>query len=205
MSTATLNPILNWPLALREEPLFELVNGVLKEKPPKGLFANILATILATSINTFALPRRLGMAINQTIYQVEEKNSRRPDVSYYELSKFPSMDVLLLDPPVFEREPNLAIEVVSPSNTIADMTERIAHFFKTGVQLVWVVLPQSKQVYVYQSVHEGLHDSGDGRQARRRHGPARLLAFASRAVQFAIASFLNQGDQCSPHISFLAR
>lgn len=154
MSTAMLNPIAVATSFPMDEPRYEIVDGVLKEKPPMGLFANILASYLATAINSFALPKRLGMAINETTYQLEEKNSRRPDVSYYEFAKFPSLDILLQDPPVFEREPNLAIEVVSPSNTVAEMDDRIAHFFKTGVQLVWVVHPQSKQVCVYQSTKD---------------------------------------------------
>jgi Uma2 family endonuclease len=154
MSTVTLSPIAVMPPMLRDEPRFEIIDGVLREKPPMGFFANVLASFLATSINNFALPKRLGMAVNETAYQREAKNSRRPDVSYFELAKFPSLEVLLLDPPVIEREPNLAIEVVSPSNTIAEMDERIAHFFKTGVQLVWVVHPQSKQVCVYQSTKD---------------------------------------------------
>ena len=119
-----------------------------------GFFANVLASFLATSINSFALPKRLGMAVAETTYQREAKNSRRPDVSYFELAKFPSLEVLLQDPPVIECEPNLAIEVVSPSNTIAEMDARIAHFFKTGVLLVWVVHPQSKQVCVYRSTKD---------------------------------------------------
>lgn len=166
MSTAILSPRAVPPLLPRDEPRFELIDGVLKEKPPMGFFANILASFLATSINTFALPKRLGMAINETAYQREAKNTRRPDVAYFELAKFPSLEVLLQDPPVFDREPNLAIEVVSPSNTIAEMDERIAHFFNTGVQLVWVVHPQSKQVYVYQSTKDckilGIGDVLDG-------------------------------------------
>jgi Uma2 family endonuclease len=154
MSTANVNPIAIVPSLPRDEPRSEIVDGVLKEKPPMGFFANILASFLATSINTFALPKRLGMAINETAYQREAKNTRRPDVSYFELAKFPSLELLRQDPPVIEREPNLAIEVVSPSNTIAEMDERIAHFFKTGVQLVWVVHPQSKQVCIYQSTKD---------------------------------------------------
>jgi Uma2 family endonuclease len=154
MSTLTLSPIALIPPMPKDEPRFEIVDGVLKEKPPMGFFANILASFLATSINNFAMPKRLGMAVAETTYQREAKNSRRPDVSYFEIAKFPSLEVMLQDPPVIDREPNLAIEVVSPSNTIAEMDERIAHFFKTGVQLVWVVHPQSKQVCVYQSTKE---------------------------------------------------
>ena len=162
MSIATINPIAPAPFTPKDTPLCELVDGVLKEKTPMGLFANILATILATSINTFAIPKRLGMAINETAYQRDAKNTRRPDVSYYELSKLPSLEVLLEDPAVFDREPNLAIEVVSPTNTIAEMDKRIAHFFKTGIQLVWIVHPQSKQVHVYHSTKDcKILDIGD--------------------------------------------
>ena len=92
MSTATLGPIAVVPPIPSDEPRFEIVDGVLKEKPPMGFYANILASFLATSINNFALPKRLGMAVNETTYQREPKNSRRPDVSYFELAKFPSLE-----------------------------------------------------------------------------------------------------------------
>jgi Uma2 family endonuclease len=151
MSMATLNPIAVVSPALMDEPLFEIVDGVRKEKHPMGLFANILASFLATAINTFALPKRLGMAINETTYQLDGQNSRRPDVSYFEFAKFPTLEVLVQDPPNFDCAPNLAIEVVNPSNTIAEMDRRIDHFFNTGVQLVWVVHPQSRKVHVYES------------------------------------------------------
>lgn len=151
MSIATLNPIAAASLPSMDEPLFEIIDGVMKEKPPMGLFANILASFLANAINNFTLPKRMGMAINETPYQIDAKNTRRPDVSYYEFAKFPSLEVLIQDPPNFECSPNLAIEVISPSNTVAEMDERIDYFFNTGVQLVWVIHPQSEQVYVYVS------------------------------------------------------
>jgi Uma2 family endonuclease len=154
MSTATLNPVAVASPAPMDEPLFEIVDGVLREKPPMGLFANILASFLATAINTFALPKRLGMAINETTYQVQAGNTRRPDVSYYEFAKFPSREVLVQDPPNFDCSPNLAIEVISPTNTVAEMDRRIDHFFSTGVQLVWVVHTQSKRIHVYASTKD---------------------------------------------------
>jgi Uma2 family endonuclease len=172
MSTAILHPIATAPSLPTDGRRFEIIDGVLKEKPPIGFFANILASFLATAINNFALPKKLGMAIAETTYQREGKNTRRPDVSYFEVAKLPALEVLLQDPPVIEREPNLAIEVVSPSNTIAEMDDRIAFFFKTGVELVWVVHPQNKQ--------EGLQDPRNRRRARRRQGAAGIYAAAWR-------------------------
>jgi Uma2 family endonuclease len=146
-----LKPVAAVPSLPNDGRRFEIVDGILKEKPPMGMFANILASFLATAINSFSLPKRLGMAIAETAYQLEPRNARRPDVSYYEFAKFPSVEVLYEDPPAFECSPNLAIEVISPSNTVAVIDKRIEHFFATGVKLAWIVHPQSKQVHVYES------------------------------------------------------
>ena len=152
MSIATLNPTSPARLTPEQlEPPFEMIDGVPKEKHPMGLFANILATYLSTAINNFALPKKLGMAINETTYKVNENNSRRPDVSYVEFAKLPAWEILLDDPPLLECAPNVAIEIVSPTNTIPEMDTRIENFFTSGVQLVWVVHPQSKQIYIYES------------------------------------------------------
>ena len=154
MATATL-PIAPARLTPEQlEPPFEMIDGVPREKPPVGLFANILATYLATAINNFSLPKKLGMAINETTHKVDDKNSRRPDVSYVEFSKLPAWEILLDAPPLLESAPNVASEGVSPSNTIAEMDTRIEDFFSSGVQLVWVVHPQSKQIYVYESTKD---------------------------------------------------
>lgn len=152
MSVATLNPTAPARLLPEQlDPPLELIDGVPKEKPPMGLFANILATFLSTAINNFAAPKKLGMAINETTHKVDERNSRRPDVSYVEFAKLPAWEILLEDPPLLECAPNVAIEIISPTNTIAEMDTRIENFFTSGVQLVWVVHRQSRQVYVYAS------------------------------------------------------
>ena len=115
-----------------------------------GFFANILASFLATSINTFTLPKRLGMAINETAYQREPKNLRRPDVSYFELAKFPSLEVLFQDPPVIDREPNLAIEVVSEDepDRQRDLVTKREEYARAGIAEYWIVDPQEHQITV---------------------------------------------------------
>src|SRR5437016_3441989 len=103
MSVATLNPTAPARLMPEQlEPPFEMFDGIPKEKPPMGLFANILATFLSTAINNFAVPKKLGMAINETTHKVDDKNSRRPDVSYVEFAKLPAWEILLEDPPLLE-------------------------------------------------------------------------------------------------------
>jgi Uma2 family endonuclease len=150
MATATLNPKMHRRGDEIDFP-FELIDGVPTEKQPMGLFANILATYIATAINNFALPRKLGLAINETTYKINEENSRRPDVSYVEFSRLPPLSILGTDPPHLECSPNLAVKVVSPSNTFSEIERRLEDFFATGVQMVWVISPQTRFVYSFSS------------------------------------------------------
>jgi Uma2 family endonuclease len=47
--------------------------------------------------------------------------------------------------------PNLTVDVVSPTNTAEDVLAKVRDYFRTGVQLVWVVYPEDESVYVYTS------------------------------------------------------
>ena len=50
--------------------------------------------------------------------------------------------------------PDLAVEVVSPSNGAAEIAGKIRDYFQTGTSLVWVIYPETRQVYVYTSVSD---------------------------------------------------
>jgi Uma2 family endonuclease len=56
--------------------------------------------------------------------------------------KFPAEQV----PPLV---PDLAVEVISPSNTPKEMDEKLHEYFEKGVRLVWFVRPKSRVVDVY--------------------------------------------------------
>ncbi len=47
--------------------------------------------------------------------------------------------------------PNLAVEVVSKSNTGEEILAKLGDYFHTGTELVWVVYPSVRLVYVYTS------------------------------------------------------
>jgi Uma2 family endonuclease len=48
--------------------------------------------------------------------------------------------------------PDLAVEVISPSDLVYDLIQKIAEYFEAGVRLVWVVYPPQRLVYVYESL-----------------------------------------------------
>lgn len=57
------------------------------------------------------------------------------------------------DPPEFECAPNLAIEVISPSNTATEIEIKRKEYFAAGVELVWVVYPNQSTVHVYDAAN----------------------------------------------------
>ena len=47
--------------------------------------------------------------------------------------------------------PDLAVEIISPSNTTVADVRKLVESFQAGVRLVWIIFPEQKQVYVYDS------------------------------------------------------
>ena len=47
--------------------------------------------------------------------------------------------------------PDLAVEVVLPSDRLADVHVKIAEYFAAGTRLVWLVEPETRMVHIYRS------------------------------------------------------
>jgi Uma2 family endonuclease len=47
--------------------------------------------------------------------------------------------------------PDLAVEVVSPNDEFSDVPAKVREYFDYGVRRVWVIAPEERQVYVYES------------------------------------------------------
>jgi Uma2 family endonuclease len=56
--------------------------------------------------------------------------------------------------------PDLAVEVVSPTNTAAELQQKVTAYLDAGVRLTWLVDPDTRSVTVYRA-------DGTGRLVRR--------------------------------------
>ncbi len=74
----------------------------------------------------------------------------RPDVAFVSHARWP-VHRRVPDVPVWDMVPDLAVEVVSPSNSADEVLEKIHEYFDAGVSRVWVVYPRRKEVYIYAS------------------------------------------------------
>jgi Uma2 family endonuclease len=145
MSTATLEP------TITKEPdfLYEVVDGQLVEKPV-GRKESILAVTLHDFLSPFVKANGLGRSFIETTFWLPPKNNeRRPDVSFVSTVRLPAdIDDLDDDTPLV---PDLAVEVVSPSNQYDDIDEKIEEYFAAGVLEVWVVSRRFRHIMIHES------------------------------------------------------
>jgi Uma2 family endonuclease len=115
----------------------ELVDGTLVEKA-MGLPEAMLATVLSSLIQQFASARKLGLVAGADgAWEVLPDLVRMPDVAYISWERLPERR--LPDEPIPHLAPDLAIEVLSKSNTPAEMARKCAEYFQAGVRQVWQV------------------------------------------------------------------
>ena len=143
MSTATMEQV--------KEPdfLYEVVDGQIVEKPV-GRKESILAVVLYDLIKPFIQAHGLGRPLIETAYWLPPKNNeRRPDVSFVSNARWPANEADLDDgnPLV----PDLAVEIVCPSNQYDDIDEKIEEYFAAGVLEVWVVSRRFRHVMIHEA------------------------------------------------------
>ncbi len=74
-------------------------------------------------------------------------NKRSPDVAF--VSKERLQGLKRLPKGFFQGAPDLAVEIVSPSNTFEEIHTKSVEFFASGTRLVWVVNLDEQWVMVY--------------------------------------------------------
>jgi Uma2 family endonuclease len=130
---------------------YEVIDGVRVEREPMGAFETVLASWLCHLINSFAAGKKLGLAVNEVLFILNAARNlkRRPDVAFVSYARWPAPVVARAS--AWNVVPDLAIEIVSPTNLAEEIDRKITDYFQSGVRLVWVFYPDSGRVYVYQS------------------------------------------------------
>jgi Uma2 family endonuclease len=127
--------------------LCELVEGILVEKG-MGYIESVLAIAIGVFLHDFVRPRKLGFVTGEAgTVQLMAGLVRIPDVAFTSADRLPRRR--LPKKPIPNLVPNLAVEVLSASNTKAEMAVKRQEYFSTGVQLVWEVDAIARTVAVY--------------------------------------------------------
>lgn len=128
----------------------ELVDGELVPMSSGTFEHNSTRDLILVRAHPFVFERRLGIIVAEQEYQFGD-NAHAPDVSFFGSAKLP-----LLDPKkrVQRFVPDLAVEIVSPSDTASALWRKKDRYRACGTSEVWIVFPESREVQIFA-------DSGD--------------------------------------------
>lgn len=132
-----------------KEGNYELVKGKVIEMPPPGGVHGGTAVNIAVALVTFVRQHDLGRVVVETGYRLAHQPDtvRGPDVSFVTKERMPTDG---LPRAFFMGAPDLAVEIVSPSDSAGDLEMKVAEYLGSGTKSVWVVYPDSRRVVVHQ-------------------------------------------------------
>ena len=162
----------------------ELVDGELVMSPKNNPEHGEICTRLLTALFLHAKTHKLGAVWeSSTGFWMRNRNCRAPDVSFVSKARLTGLKRPARK--FFRGAPDLAVEVLAPSNTRAELDARLKDFFSSGTQLAWVVHPEEQFVEVCHSPTE-----------RRILGPGAVLEGENLlpGFQFPIADLFKEWD-----------
>src|SRR4051794_3805293 len=129
----------------RDKRLCELIDGTLVEKPV-GYWESLIAQNLATDLGLYVREKGLGAlaGADATMRMASSGRIRLPDLCFVSRERLPRTRE-----PVPTLAPDLAIEVLSKTNTTDEMAQKLREYFGSGTRLVWVIEPATRTVSVY--------------------------------------------------------
>lgn len=138
----------------------ELIDGVLVEKA-MGDRESFLGSFLIVEIGSFVKSRKLGAILGEAGFiRINDDLIRAPDVTFIPWSSFPGKK--LPREAWWSVTPGLIVEVLSPSNTKAEIDRKLREFFSLGCKLAWVIDPESQTAKVHTSLTKVKHLDTDG-------------------------------------------
>lgn len=129
----------------RDEGLFELVDGTLVEKT-MGFFESRVGFLIARLLDEYAERHGLGLVLGESALMRISGQLRMPDAAFFSAGRIPAQG---LARKIMPAGPDLAVEVLSDSNTAAEMERKRGEYFAAGTVLVWEVEPELRLVRVY--------------------------------------------------------
>jgi Uma2 family endonuclease len=127
----------------------ELVDGTLVEKA-MGLEESIISVFVATCLSNFVLPRKLGFVSGEAgTFKLVSGLVRIPDVAFVSWDRLPGRK--LPTEPIPLLAPDLAVEVLSKSNTKREIDRKLREYFAAGTRLAGVIDPEKRIANVYTS------------------------------------------------------
>lgn len=130
----------------------ELVRGEIRMMTPASGRHGVVTAIVFGLLWSHVRPRRLGQCFaDNTGFQLHIPGERgdtvrAPDVAFVRVERMPRDGVTS---GWMQGAPDLAVEVLSPSESIATAAAKRADYFAAGTTLVWVIDPEARTLEIH--------------------------------------------------------
>lgn len=149
---STVTPLLTaddlWKLPTGKGARYELVRGELRTMPPAGFEHGAIGNGLAASLTQYVRANTLGLVVSADtgfVLSRDPDTVRAPDVGFVTRERVEQLGV---PKKYFPGAPDLAVEIISPSDTLYEVDEKVLDWLEAGARLVWVVNPRRRTVTV---------------------------------------------------------
>jgi len=128
---------------------YEIQQGLLLSEPLPGTRHGLVLSAIDWALNEFVREHKLGVVLSGDtgfILARSPDTVRGPDVAFVSRARFEPVGAV---PSAFPGPPDLAVEVLSPSDRPGDVHAKVADYLAAGTHLVWIVDPELRRVTVY--------------------------------------------------------
>jgi Uma2 family endonuclease len=130
---------------------YELVKGELRRMPPAGSEHGAVIMNLGGPLHQFVKTNNLGVVFGaETGFRIasDPDTVRAPDLAFIRRERIPKAG---LPRGFWPGAPELAVEVISPSDTYTEVEEKVNDWLDAGTRMVLVLNPCTRSVTVYTS------------------------------------------------------
>jgi Uma2 family endonuclease len=131
----------------RDGACHEMNAGELITLPPPKSLHTLVALTLLENVQQHLKQDEVHRAVPEAGYILSHDplTIRQPDVSVLSRERIRATD----PDSYFEGAPELAVEVVSPSDSAEDLDIKTKQYFQSGARQVWILYPKTQTVHVF--------------------------------------------------------
>ncbi|MBM3745377.1 MAG: Uma2 family endonuclease [Acidobacteria bacterium] len=119
----------------------ELITMAPASEGHGGLAAEVLG-VLRNYVKEHSLGRVFS---SDTGFRLADDTVRAPDVAFVRKERLTGRWMF------FQGAPDLAVEVFSPTDSVAQLMRKVQQYLRAGCHTVWVVYPETRQVHVLEA------------------------------------------------------
>jgi Uma2 family endonuclease len=134
-------------IILDPEKSYEIVAGHLEEKEMPGARHGAISTRLIIRLGGFVESNNLGVVFTETNFKIGE-NERIPDIAFVTADRIPQEGI---PESGWQGPPDLAIEVISPSDLQEKVSDKVLEYLAAGVREVWLISPKHRSISIFRS------------------------------------------------------